>query len=130
MTLHDVRCGECSSEWETFLEWDEERKCLTEAVCTCGGRAGRIFLQSGFVANAHPMDRTVIFEKPGTDLWSAPDRNDRPMPERLRKAGYVTRSFSSVRDLEKFEKHHKVINEGAHYDRGSGSERPDGIRGS
>lgn len=131
MTLHDVRCGECGQEWETFLEWDESTRSLTTATCTCGGRAGRVFHKSGFVANAHHLDRTVIFQHP-TDptKWSAPDRNDRPMPDRLRKLGYEKKEFYSVRDLEKFEKSHHVVNEAAHYDRGSGTERPDGIRGS
>lgn len=130
MILHDVRCDQCKREWSAFLEWDPYAGALTSTPCDCGGTAHRIFRQASYIPNAHPLDRTVIFEHPGTGKWSAPDRNDRPMPDRLRKEGYVKREFTSLRELERFERTHNVRNEGAHYDRGSGTERPDGIRGS
>ena len=63
----------------------------------------------------HPKDRSVIWFNPQNGRRATPGRNDVPMPSRYAKAGYVRREFETLRDLDKFCKSNKLVNEASHY---------------
>lgn len=71
-------------------------------------------------AAVHPAERTVVWQHPVTGHVEYTPRNDVPIPERYARWGYERREFTSLRDLGKFERQHDVVNERAHYDKGSG----------
>lgn len=61
-----------------------------------------------------------MFENPKTGKVSYPGRNDVPLPKRLADAGFERKEMRSLRQVENFEKEHKVLNQAMHYDSGSG----------
>lgn len=67
--------------------------------------------------NTHPSDRVVVYEsaQEGGKI-QYPGRNDTPVPERLRRRGYVRKEIN-VSELGAFERKHGVTNERRHYDR-------------
>jgi len=132
MILHAWRCQnpKCGEVFDEFTEYNDEAGRLEPVPCrTCRSETQVCWMNSNY-PNAHPHDRTVIFENPKNGDWTAPDTNTTEMSKRLRDRGYVKREFTSLRELEKFEKTSGFHNEGAHYDNGSGSTRFDGERGA
>lgn len=64
-------------------------------------------------------DAVVVYRKPDGE-YSYPGRNDRPTP-----AGCTRVVMRSLREVEAFERQTGTRNEAMHYDRGSGTPRPD-----
>ena len=69
---------------------------------------------------AHPSERAVVWEHPGTGQIRYPGRNDVPIPERYAKEGFVRREMPTLRDIHAFERERGVKNEKAWFDNGSG----------
>lgn len=67
----------------------------------------------------HPTERTVVYENPQTGKIRYPGRNDVPIPQRYAEQGYVKKEFTSRRELESFEKKHKVTNDKLWYNSGN-----------
>ena len=132
MILHSWKCSQCGDIFEEYTTVNLETDRLNPVPCKCGGTTQIHWVKSGSVAinTIHPKDRTVVFRNPQTGNWTAPDRNDRPMPDRLRQRGYERVELTSLREVEKFEAQTKFRCEKAHYDDGSGSTRDDGTRGA
>lgn len=117
MPLHDVECTKChavirnyfASPWPTHLLHED------------GGEL-EILWQSDSprTATVHPSERTVIWQDPKTGQVAYPPRNDSPMPERYRTAGYQRVEFEHARDVERFEKEKGVRNEKLWYNSGNG----------
>ena len=65
----------------------------------------------------HISERAVVYvsDQEGGKI-QYPGRNDVPVPERLRRRGYVKKEMGP-HELKAFERSHGVINERLHYDR-------------
>lgn len=85
------------------------------------GKPGRYWTSSAAV---HTSERSVVFEHPGTGDVKYPGRNDAPMPQRYRDAGYVKRELTSLAESDRFCKQHDVVNEVVEFGR-HGNEMPD-----
>lgn len=92
-----------------------------ELLCgSCRRPAGRGVVLQARPASVHEKERTVVFEHPLTGEVRYPGRNDRPMPALYAQQGFERREFTSLRELDSFSKRKGMINEAAHFDRGSG----------
>jgi hypothetical protein len=74
----------------------------------------------------HPKETTVVYENPKTGKVVYPGRNDAEMPKRYANRGYVRKELTSLTEVDRFSKSHSVVNERAHYDKGSGRGYDDG----
>lgn len=117
MPYHDVECTKCgqviknyfASPWPDSLRHED------------GGELQILWsVTSSHDAEAHPRERTVIWQNPRTGEISYPPRNDAPMPSRYVEHGYQRVEFTSARAVEKFEKRHGVTNEKLWYNSGNG----------
>lgn len=120
MPRHDLRCLKCERAEEILLSLDE-LKALPS--CPCGGSREIFYPAVDFsisFASWCLKDAVVVYENPKTGQISYPGRNDRPIPKRLADAGFERKEMRSLRQVEKFEKEHKVLNQAMHYDSGSG----------
>ena len=63
----------------------------------------------------HPKDRAIVWFDPKTGKHATPGRNDVPMPDRYRRAGYERREFTTLRELDSFCKSSNLVNQQAHY---------------
>ena len=110
MARHDYECQECGK-----ISYDTVNATDTMA-CTCGGNM--IILWS-YIARPHIgihlKDRAVIWFNPANGKRATPGRNDIPMPERYRKAGYVRREFETLKSLDAYCKGNKLVNHQANY---------------
>lgn len=110
MPIHDVQCSKCgkiienfyASPWPPSLCHDEDGG---ELQILWRGNSSSTF------AAVHPRERTVVYKNPLTGEVAYPGRADCEMPKRYRDQGYERIEFEHARDLEKFEKSHKVVNE-------------------
>lgn len=71
-------------------------------------------------AAVHPAEAAVVWVSESEGKVQYPPRNDTQIPSRLQRRGYQRQELRSLKDVERFEKKHKVINEKAWYDSGSG----------
>lgn len=111
---HDMQCGSCGSLFYGV-------PVSSDSPCVCGGRLD-IFWNAR-PRNARPLgpeETTMVWEHPATGQVVYPGRNDAVMPERYRVAGYRRRELTSLREVDRFSDAHRVVNERAHYDSGSG----------
>jgi hypothetical protein len=117
MPMADYRCSTCGERQEHWFPSAPDK-----VQCLCGAAADRIIVFTGkqHVTACHPTEACVYYEHPGTGDVQYTGRNDVAMPERLAQRGYVRREMRTLKEIQKFEKRHKVINEAAWYDRGSG----------
>lgn len=96
-------CSSCGSEL-TVGDWP---------FCPHGSAYGRVIA-------AHESERCVLWENPQTGEIRYPGRNDAPIPARYAQQGFVRKELPTLRDIQRFETARGVLNEKAHYDRGSG----------
>lgn len=109
-------CGNELSPRTAFL-------CNGELLCgSCRSpvERGGEFLQFSPPASIHEKERAVVYQHPVTGEVRYPGRNDVPMPALYRKQGFERREFNSLRELDSFTKSRGLVNEAAHFDRGSG----------
>ena len=118
MPSHDVECTKCGlvienyyvSPWPSTLLHDD------------GGELQILWHgSSSRSAAVHPRERTVVYRNPLTGDVSYPGRNDTPMPQRYRDAGYERVEFEHTRDRERFEKANNVACEQGWYNSGNGA---------
>ncbi len=89
--------------------------------CTCGSSMEILWTKPRTThIGIHPKDRAVVWYNPKTGRHATPGRNDVPMPDRYAREGFERREFSTLRELDAFCKQNKLVNEAAHYNRGSG----------
>lgn len=112
---HDMQCDNCGS-----VVYDLPLS-IEGTKCTCGGTMEIFWNAPRRNAIAFDLkDAVVVYEHPETGKIVWPGRNDRPMPERYRLQGYARKEMRSLHEVDQFSKKHNVVNEAAHYDRGSG----------
>jgi hypothetical protein len=75
---------------------------------------------SGRVIAAATTERCVVWQNAQTGEVRYPGRNDVPIPERYAKQGFERREMPTLASLRRFENERGVVNEAAHWDRGSG----------
>ena len=114
MILHDFFCPTCGN-----IEYDVICDGQFRKNCTCGSMMEIHYSPKRTVASVHPKERSVIWYNPETGKHATPGRNDVPMPERYRRAGYVRREFESLRSLDSYCKHEGLVNEKANYNSGN-----------
>lgn len=115
-TRHDLQCDRCDKIYE-----DMPVSC-DGTHCHCGGKL-EIAWHACHSQNARaldPKETTVVYEHPETGKIIYPGKNDVVMPLRYRTLGYQRKELTSLSEVDKFSKAHGVVNERAHYDRGSG----------
>ena len=71
-------------------------------------------------AAVHSSEASVVWHSPTERKVQYPPRNDTPLPSRLERRGYVRQELRSLKEVERFEKKHGVLNERAWCDSGSG----------
>lgn len=71
-------------------------------------------------AAAHEKERCVVWRHPETGEIRYPGANDFPMNDNYRQRGFERHELPTLRSIEQFEKEHKVLNEKAWFDDGSG----------
>ena len=117
--LVDLVCKVCGKEEHDkfFMILPDEFQCGA-----CGGVCDEIWWGAGSGRDAQwsERDAVVVFINPATGKPRYPGRNDLPTP-----AGYERVTMRSLREVEAFERQHKVTCEAMHYDSGSGTSRPD-----
>jgi len=113
--LQDFECPACGrKEYDVYCTGGIHFK-----NCLCGARMDILWQRhSQDWIGIHPRERAVVWYNPQTGRHSTPGRNDVPMPERYRKAGYERREFETLRDLDKYCKANKLVNEKANYNSG------------
>ena len=85
-----------------------------------GGTVERLWtITRGIDPGTHPSERVVVYESESEGKIQYPGRSDVPIPDRLRRRGYVRRELN-VRDLAAFERKHNVANERRHFNKGNG----------
>ena len=116
MPRHDVQCTLCGEILrDHFLSpWPD---------LPLHGDGGELVIlwhsASSHSATVHPSERTVVWQAPDGKI-SYPPRNDSIMPQRYADRGFKRVEFEHLRDVERFEKEHRVINEKAWYNSGNG----------
>lgn len=118
MIRHDLECNGCHKLFCDMPASTDQTRCGH-----CGGTLEIAWQHSGPPENARalsPSETTVVYRHPRTGKVIYPGRNDRPMPSRYQKAGYERLELASLQAVDRFSKAHHVVNERAHYDRGSG----------
>lgn len=111
--MNDGRCEQCGAPLE-IGDWPFCRKPSDPKYGTDHGRTLRTR------HSIDPSQRAVVWENPATGEVNYPGRNDEPIPKRLRDRGFERKELSSLREIQKFEKRHNVINYEANYDKGKG----------
>ena len=108
---HDMQCEVCGkTDYDVLCEGKYNKNCL------CGGKMDIIWQhQATSHTGIHPRDRAVVWYNPETGKHATPGRNDIPMPDRYRKAGYERREFETLRSLDNYCKSNNLVNEKAHY---------------
>jgi len=117
MVRHDFECETCGRV-------ERDAACTGDFhihSCVCGSPMQIVW---GGIKRTHigihPRDRAVVWYNPQTGRHATPGRNDVPIPSRYAKAGYERREFPTLRELDSFCKQNKLVNEAAHYHKGSG----------
>lgn len=116
MVIHDMICGACD---EISLDRPYSDK---GTLCRCGGVL-EVYYGGRSAQNAARIsgpDTLALWKHPATGKVLYPGRNDVPMPERYRQQGYERIELRSLREIDSFSRRHNLVNEAAHYDRGSG----------
>lgn len=122
MPRHDLQCSNpaCALvEWDVFYSpWPD----FAIRCSTCYNLMEILWSRSSAdIPHAcHPSESVVVWEHPVTGQVRYPGRNDTPIPERYQREGFVRKEIRTLRDIHKFESDHKVLNERAWFDRGSG----------
>jgi hypothetical protein len=89
-------------------------------TCPCGTLMEILWVRpSSHHIGIHPSDRAVVWYNPATGKHATPGRNDVPMPDRYKKAGYERKEFTTVRELDSFCKRNKLVNEALNYNKGN-----------
>ncbi len=92
-----------------------------ELLCgSCRRPAERSAILQTRSASVHEKERAVVWQHPATGEVRYPGRNDVPMPALYQKQGFERREFTSIQQLDSFSKQRGLVNEAAHFDRGSG----------
>src|SRR5512146_1364783 len=105
----DYRCASCGHEVldKFFMEVPDVYPCPQ-----CGAAMDRAwYVLRGQRAPWSDADSVVVFRDKDGGL-RYPGRNDVPTP-----AGYERVVMRSLREVDKFERQHNVVNEAMHYDR-------------
>ena len=112
--IHDFTCETCGKTERDVLCTNGH----THKQCTCGS-----WMQIAWdhwnrrrATNVHPSERAVVWYDPKTGRHATPGRNDVPMPDRYRKAGYQRREFPTLRSLDQYCKQEGLHNEKADFD--------------
>lgn len=116
MRMLDLRCRRCDVEVNDFFVRDVP-PCIIHMFC--GGLMEQVYRLPRRDAQWGDKDAVVVYRKPNGE-YSYPGRNDRPTP-----AGCERVVMRSLREVEAFERRAGVVNEAMHFDRGSGTARPD-----
>lgn len=117
--IHDLICDRCGEILDDVPSTVIGSKC---AYCM-KGRMEIYYGNWGRREKATPLDAkdaTVVYEHPVTGKVVYPARNDIPMPERYRAAGFERVEMRTLNAIDRFSEKHGLVNEAAHYDRGSG----------
>jgi len=113
--LHDMSCEACGR-----VERDVPCDNTFVKVCACGHMMEIDWqLRKLPYVGIHPRERAVIWYNPKTGKHATPGRNDVPMPDRYRQAGYVRREFETLRDLDAYCQSENLVNERANYNSGN-----------
>ena len=122
MPHHDVRCTKCGLlERNYFLgEWPD-KVLHKRGRKVCGEFEIQWSLGTAHVAAVNERERAVVWAHPVHGV-RYPGRNDAPMPEAYRKAGFERKELASYSELQRFCKAKGVANEHVECDRGSGRE--------
>jgi len=113
---HDMLCPDCQRLFADMPAYSEGTKCGK-----CGGTLEIYWNHAPRNARAlDPKETTVVYEHPESGKIVYPGRNDTEMPERYKRRGFERRELTSLDQVDKFSKAHNVLNERAHFDRGSG----------
>lgn len=116
MRFLDLRCTKCGAEVDDiFFRHVPPRIVHLED----GGEFEQVYKFRTKDAQWSDKDAVVVYRKPNGE-FSYPGRNDRPTPP-----GCTRVVMRSLREVEAFERQAHVTNEAMHYDRGSGTPRPD-----
>lgn len=113
---HDLECPGCARQFP-----DMPAFCAGTGCGHCGA-ALEIAWQAR-PRNARPLaaaETTVVYQHPESGHVVYPGRNDQPMPARYARRGYERKELTSLSAVDRFSKEHRLVNERAHYDRGSG----------
>ena len=116
--VHDLVCDDCEMHFPNHLFARISDVAHPRIHIPCGGNLS-ITYPSGIrsiPSQWHPKDAVVVFEDPKTGEVVYPGRNDVPMPERYASRGFERKEMRNLRDVEKFERKHKVVNAAMHFD--------------
>lgn len=138
MVIHDLKCTLCGHEYyDQPVNVDNLPRC-TELFMKDEDSGGAERLANMYECGApleirwdisrrstplitnnttHKSELAVVFRHPVTGSTAYPGVNNRPMPERYRRAGYETVELNSLSKLDKFCKEKNLINEAANFDR-------------
>lgn len=116
MRMLDLRCRRCDVEVNDFFVRVVPAKIVH---MFCGGEMEQVYRLRSRDAQWSDRDAVVVFRKPdGT--FSYPMINSKATP-----AGCTRVVMRSLREVEAFERQTGTRNEAMHYDKGSGTPRPD-----
>ena len=124
--IHDLICSHCEDVVLDVLSTAIGTKCPD-----CKRGVYEIYYGNWYKRNAAALDqesKVTVYKHPETGKVIYPGRNDAPMPERYRSAGYERVEMRSLREIDRFSKEHGVVNEAAHYDSGNAYDSERGRR--
>jgi hypothetical protein len=98
-------CPTCKPRLRMCIRWDISRRQINVVS------AERTLVQS---------DRAAVYVHPETGRIAYPGRVDVPMPEKYRQWGFVKKEFNTAKELDKFCKEKKLVNEKLNFNSGNG----------
>lgn len=117
LPCHDMICDTCG-----HIERDvplNPSACVTHVPC--GTRMVILWTNgTNHHASVRASQRSVVWYNPKTGRHRTPGRNDVPIPDRYAKLGYERKEFTTLHDLDAYCKRENLVNEAAHYNKGSG----------
>lgn len=120
MVIHDLQCtdNECAEIQYNALLKDVN----TLPACRCGAAMEICWStpRKKQLVSVHSRERVIVWRNPKTGRMAYPPKNDAPMPDRYRNAGYERHEMPHLHDVTKFEKQHKVVNEKINFNSGNG----------
>ncbi len=120
MPHHDVKCATCGKvETNYYLADWPDRVMHMKGKRTCGEYVIQWSLGTSHQASVNERERAVVWAHPVHGI-RYPGRNDAPMPEAYRKAGFERKELTSYSELQRFCKAKGIANEHAEFDRGTG----------
>ncbi len=124
LVIHDLACDLCGhQDLDAAIDVSEQRpscpSCLRPMTIRWDISRRQINVASA-ERTLVQSERAAVYVHPKTGRIAYPGRVDTPMPEKYREWGFVKKEFATAKELDKFCKEKKLVNEKLNFNSGNG----------